>query len=272
MSHTVSGPGRRGIPTFALLDQIVTELGGTKLTFWPFLSGTGEAIYPYGSGTDGIRLLTVGALDGTGAGQHNPMQHVGGIYSYEITNTADSARIESIDNANYSFAGAAFSVGAWVMMQEALGTVRSVVSKYRSTAATQREYDFRFSATGYPILEIYDESVPADWTSTCTVNVLTPFIWQFVVATYSGTEGASAIVHYLNAVAETPVGVETGLFVATEDSTALLEIGSRDQGGASPAQVFQGKIALPFVTGKALTATNVTNIYNIGRKLLGITN
>ena len=260
MGHVISGPGRRGIPTFALLDQFVTVLGGTKLSFWPFLNDSGTSFLPYGSGTDGVVL--------TGQGSPIPTYHVGGVNSYQLE--AGTDYFSSVDNANYSFAGAAFSVGAFVLMQEAVGTARSIISKYRTDVATQREYDFRFSATGYPILEIYDESVPADWTSTCTVNVLTPFVWQFVVATYSGTEGASAIVHYLDAVAETPTAVETGLFVATEDTTALLTVGARNS--PTPAQMFKGRIALPFVTGIALTAANVTTLYNLGRQLLGLTN
>jgi len=261
--------GNGALKTFDLLDQIVTILGGTKLAFWPFLTGSGEAIFPYGSGNDAGVLTSATALNAAGAGGHDPHLHPGGVYSYQVDGTADADRISAADDADYTFATGGVSWGAWVLMQEATGTARSIIAKYRSTAATQREYDLRISATGYPILEIYDEA-DGDWTSTCTVNVLTPFTWAFVVATYSGTEGASAIVHYLNGTAETPVGVETLAFGAMVDTTATLTIGSRDQGGASPTQVFQGRIALPFVTGKALTAANVSALYGIGKTLLGV--
>ena len=271
MGHTISGPGRRGIPTFALLDQMVTVLGGTKLAFWPFLTGSGEAIFPYGSGNDAGVLTSATALNAAGAGGHDPYLHPGGVYSYQFDGTADADRISAADDADYTFATGGVSWGAWVMMQEAVGTARSVIAKFRTTAAAQREYDLRLSATGYPIMQIYDEA-DGDWTSTCTVNVVVPFTWAFVVATYSGTEGASAIVHYLNGTAETPTAVETLAFGAMIDTTATLTIGSRDQGGASPDQAFQGRIALPFITGKALTAANVTTLYGLGRKLLGLAN
>ena len=264
MSHISSAPGSRGIPTFALLDQMVTVLGGTKLSFWPFIQATGTTLSPYGSGTDGVLLTASSAIESI----LDPLIHVGGVYS--LKNDGTTAWLQSADDADYSFATGGFSVGAWVLMEEPLGTVRSVVSKYRSDAATLREYDFRFTTGGLPVLEIFDESVPADWTSTCVTNTITPFIWQFVVATYSGTEGASAIVHYLNATAETPTGVETGLFVAMEDTAAPVGIGHRNP--ATAAQVFVGRIALPFITGVALTAANVTTLYGLGRKLLGLAN
>src|SRR3990167_7203646 len=63
--------------TFALLDQIVTVLGGTKLSFWPFLSGIGTTTFPYGSGNDGILLTASSAIESI----LDPSQHVGGVHS-----------------------------------------------------------------------------------------------------------------------------------------------------------------------------------------------
>ena len=37
MGHTSSGLGSKAINTFALLDQIITVLGATKPTLFPFL-------------------------------------------------------------------------------------------------------------------------------------------------------------------------------------------------------------------------------------------
>lgn len=285
MGHVVAGPGRRGIPTFALLDQLVTVLGSTKLSFWPFLSASGEACLPYGASTDGIVLTAATALNAAGAGGHDPAPHIGGIYSYQVDGTADADRLQSADNANYSFGDgaidSAFSVGCWVLMQEALGTARTMMAKYRTTAASQREWVFHLSTTGQITLEVHDESVPANWQGLSLTNTIAPWVWQFCVATYAATVTAGApdvygttsdIVTYLNAVAETPVSVKTGVYVAMENGTSTLTVGSNDQGGAAPAGVFQGRIALPFVTGKLLTGANVTTIYSIGKKLLGLSN
>ena len=274
--HISSGLGSKQIKTFALLDQIVTVLGTTKASFWPFFSAgrtTNPNIESYGSGTTPItRTASIAAGAQALLDLFEPHQFPSGLYSYRFI-ASSSYHLAGADHANHSFgtglADTAFSLGVWCQLNEAVGTARSLIAKYRTDAATLREYDFRFSATGYPILELYDESVPASWTSTCTVNVLTPLIWQFVVVTYSGTEGASSIVHYLNAVAETPTAAESGLYVAMEDTTAPALIGARNI-TTNPATPFEGRLALPFITGTALTAANVTTLYGLGKELMGL--
>ena len=46
-------------------------------------------------------------------------------------------------------------------------------------------------------------------------------------------------------------------------------IGASDATGTA-VDVFQGRMALPFITGKELTATEVTTLYGIGKVLLGV--
>jgi hypothetical protein len=179
------------------------------------------------------------------------------------------------DDADYSFGNGTvdvpFSCGIWVKVNEALGTARSLVAKY-GTTATLREYDFRFNTSGQLVLELYDES--ADTTEIATAAdgvVLTPFTWAFCVATYDGGETDPRIHLYINAVDQNAAGLstETGAYVSMEDTAAVLMVGSRDA-VATAAQVFQGRYALPFVTGKELTQAEVTSLYGIGRALLGV--
>jgi hypothetical protein len=88
--------------------------------------------------------------------------------------------------------------------------------------------------------------------------------------TYDGGETAPVINLYLNATSvHDGTSVESGAYLAMENTTAVLMLGSRDAAGTA-TQVFQGRMALPFVTGKALTAAEVTTIYGIGRELLGV--
>src|SRR3990167_10472875 len=124
MGHVSSAPGRANAKTFALLDQIVTVLGGTKQSFWPFLNGVGGNTYPYGSGNDGIlAALNTSTLELV----FDPVQHPGGIHSY--MNDSATANLAAADNANFSFGDSSidspFSIGIWVLMQEALGTERA---------------------------------------------------------------------------------------------------------------------------------------------------
>ena len=259
-------------PTFVLLDQLITILGGTKLSFWPFLNGVGTTVFPYGSGSDAVLVTMGSAIESV----FDPHRHVSGIHSVANDGTAAGNAISSADNANYTFGDASvdspFSCGAWILMQEALGTARSIMAKFGSTA-TAREWDFRFGTDGKLVMELHDESVvgEADETATSAGAALTPFIWQFVTMTYDGGETAPVVNLYINAASvHDGTTAETNAYVAMEDLTNALTIGM-DGTAASPANVFQGRIALPFITGKELTAAEVSTIYNIGRRLLGLT-
>ena len=253
--------------TFALLDQIVTVLGGTKLSFWPFLSGIGTTTFPYGSGNDGILLTASSAIESI----LDPSQHVGGVHS--LANDGTTSYLSAADNANFSFGNgtvdAPFSVGAWIMMHEAVGTQRAIMAKYRTDAVAALEWRFIFNTSGKLILGIYDDDAAANELATSAGTALTPFVWQFAVATYDGGETAPVINIYLNgASVHDGTSVETGAYVAMEDLTGLLTIGH--QNSPTPATVFQGRIALPFLCGKELTAAEVATLYGLGRALLGI--
>jgi hypothetical protein len=256
-----------------LLDQIVTILGGTTQTFWPIISGSGETIFPYGSGADGVKLTAATALNAAGAGGHDPVPH-NGIFSLQVDGTAAADTIVTVDDTNFSFGNAtvdvAFSAGAWILPQEALGTARSIIAKFGTTAATAEEWDFRFDTSGNLELELHDPSVPATEIAT-GVGPLVPFTWSFVVATYDGIEATPGIHLYVNGTDINAAGTstETGAYVAMENTTAILMLGARDA-AATAAQVFQGRIALPFVTGKVLTAAEVASLYGLGKQLIGL--
>jgi len=143
------------------------------------------------------------------------------------------------------------------------------VAKYDS-GGVAREYDFRFGTDGKLVMELYDEDSDTSEIATSAGTALTPFIWQFCVATYDGTEATPAINLYINgASVHDGTSVETGAYVSMDDSAIPVTFGARGP-AATAAQSLQGRLALPFVTGKALTAANVTTLYGIGRTLLGL--
>lgn len=256
-------------PVFLHLDEIVAILGGVKMAFWPFLNGVGGNTYPYGSGNDGILLA---ANASTLELVFDPARH-GGIHSY--MNDSATANLAAADNANFSHGDSTvdtpFSIGIWILMQEALGTARSLMAKYGSTAAA-KEYDFRFGTDGKLVMELLDESVVGDASeiATSTGTALTPWIWQFVTMTYDGNEATPVINLYINGVSvHDGTSVETNAYVAMEDLAASLMVGARDATGTA-AQVLQGRFALPFITGKELTAAEVLSLYGIGKVLIGL--
>src|SRR3990167_270435 len=268
MTITSSGLGSKAIKTFDLLDQIVTVLGATKLAFYPFLSGHGTEAFPYGTGSDGLVLTASAALESV----FDPMQHVGGVFSYYNDSSA-SGNLQAADNAAYLHAGAGgMSMGLWIYPTEAVGTKRSLISKYDATGAAEvREYTFDFDTSGNLVLELYDETNNASEIGTGASDIIVPFRWQFVVATYDGVAGTPGVHLYRNAVDQLSSGAttETGAFADMVDGAGAFGVGGQIRAG-SVEQEFEGRIALPFITGKALTAANVTTLYGLGRTLLGI--
>lgn len=265
--------GYRSTP-FKELNDIVTILGGTKMVFFPFITNKGTDVFPYGTGNDGAVAV---ASDEAGVvaleAEFDPVPLVGGIHAYYFDSSANN-HLNGGDDADYSHGNGtvdtAFSLGAWIMPTEALGTARTIIAKYGSTANAE-EYDFRFDTSGNLVLELHDASASATEIGTGASDVLVPWVWNFVVATYDGTETAPDVHLYKNASDTLAAGTttETGSYVAMEDTAAGLLIGARNATG-TPAQEFEGYMALPFVTGKELTAEEVTDLYNKGRKLLGL--
>ena len=263
------------IPTFSRLDDIVTILGGTKLAFYPFSTNRGFYILPYGAGTDGIRM-TSNDENGVVAvhAEFAPIPLIGGVYAYYFERAGNNHIVTS-DNAAYTHGAGtsdnAFSCGAWIYPTEVLGTLSTIVAKFGTTAATSEEYDFRFDTSGNLVLELHDPSVPATEIATGASNVLVPWAWNFVVATYDGAQAAPDIHLYRNASDTNASGAstESGAYVAMQDTASEFMIGARDA-TATPAQEFLGYMALPFITGKELTAANVASLYDIGQELLGL--
>jgi len=263
--------------TFQDLATIASILGTTKASLWPILDGPHDdaanaSQHTYGSG-GAIAPASFSDEGGPLAPSVVHLhRHTSGLYSWHNLSAENQHLAVLADNASHTFGDgaedAAFSLGAWVLFNEALGTVRTIIAKYRSTAAEAREYDFRISTIGRLVLELYDESADATEISTGG-TAITPRVWAFVVATYNGNEADPRIHLYLNGVDTNSDGlsVETGAYVAMENLAAPLLIGARDLTD-SPEQEFEGRIALPFVTGKALTSSEVARLYSLGRTLL----
>lgn len=259
----------RTIKTYALLDQMVAILGGTKLTFLPILSNTGTELFPYGSGNDVGVALTQAALESV----FDPKLEIGGIYSlYNDSSVSANTQFAS-DEAAQSFAGTGgMSVGGWFMPTEDLGTARTFLSKYDATGAAEvREWDFRMDTSGNLVLELYDESANASEIGTGSGDTVVPWVWNFVVATYDGT-AATPAVHLYRDASDTLSGggtTETGAFVDMEDTATIAAICAQKWAGSIEAE-FEGRFALPFMCGKELSSVEVTALYNIGRTLLGV--
>lgn len=257
---TVYNPGLE-----AKLNSILTTLGTTKRSLWPCWEKTGVLVAGVGVG-DLIPSETAGAAEAL-EDDFSPLLLPCGLFSYHFHPTGDH-HLAGIDHANYTFGDgsvdAAFSVGAWIRPNAIVSN--TIMAKY---SATVREWRFWIDADGKLDLELYDES--ADTTEiAASTAALTLGQMQFVVATYDGGETAPVVNLYVDGVlANDGSTTETGAYVAMEDTATPLTVGCSGV-TATPVNEFHGRIALPFITGKELTAAEVASLYALMNPMVGI--
>lgn len=251
--------------TFRNLTSIMSILGTTKASLWPFLEGTGQLVTCLGVG-DLIPSETAGAAENLQT-DYAPVLHAGGVYSYHFHPTGDH-HLAGSDNAAYSFGDgsvdAPFSVGAWIFPNAIASN--TIMAKY---SATVREWRFWIDASGKLNLELYDESSDKTEIAASTAAVTNQRA-QFVVASYDGGETDPVVNLYVNgALVNDGTTTEVSDYTAMEDTATPLTIGCSGV-TATPVNEFHGRIALPFITGKALSAAEVQQLATIYAALLGV--
>lgn len=248
---------------FPLLDAMMDILGTTKATLWPIFESTGNVIRSF-RGAAHYFTMTDGGAQG-----FYPFRHVGGINSLHFLKT-DDMHGAGEDHADFEFGDGtvdvAFSMGAWVW-QDVQGAEAAILAKF-DVAGTLREWKFAVNASNKPELTLYDES--ADTTEVGAADTaLTLNRWHFVVITYDGDEADPDVNFYLDGAADGEGTTETGAYVAMEATATPLMLGAADD-TAAPTIEFNGRIALPFICGKELTAVEVNRLYGLSRTLMGV--
>lgn len=265
MGVVISGGQSRVDPvqTFKLLDQIITTLGSTKTTLFPFFEATDDLVRSY---KENYHTL-VPTSNGPG---FDPFKHPGGLNSY-LFDPNYSMYLKGEDHGDYTFKTSGqneddpFSVGMWILPYDI--TAVTLIAKYDTNS--KREWRLYINGSNKLVFDLYDEDGDRTEIGTSTTSV-TANQWTFVVHTYDGTETAPVVAFYQNATADATTSTsETNSYVNMEDLTAPLTIGA-DLATDVPAQPFNGRIALPFVAGKKLSAAEVTTLYGIGRTLIGV--
>jgi hypothetical protein len=268
-----SGVGSESINTIAVLDSIMTALGSTKPTLFPFFesvgcgtaSGTG-LITNYKGAYHTLQCADEVPTATTLQAEFSPYRHVGGVHSYQFT-SAGNHNLMGEDSTDYEFpTNAAFSVGAWICPTDI--TTVTIMSKY--DVNLQREFLLQLDANSKLSFTSYDETNDHTiiYTGTTALVVNT---WTFVVVTTTGAETTTGQIGYLNATAEATTNViSNALYASQPGGSAKLLVGANYNTTPALTNLFSGRIALPFITGTTLTAANVSTIYSAGRILLGI--
>ncbi|KKL27395.1 hypothetical protein LCGC14_2385580 [marine sediment metagenome] len=264
---------------FEDLDAILTLLGTTNTFFWPFLESTGIDVQSYGeedapliSGEAGTNVELNDPATGWA-----PFKHLGGVHSYHFEG-ADDQHLHGGDAAKLSFNGttdAAFSVGCFFYAEAATGTL---ISKY-DAAGTAREWRLHLLAGPDLGLELFQDII-LDSETAQTTTALSLRQWYSGVITYGGAGGdggggaekqaANDMIIYIDGVAVTATVSEVGgAYVDMVGGATGVMIGANDD-NAAPANEFTGRMGLPILCGKQMSAVNVAEYHARGKRLLGL--
>lgn len=260
------------IKTFDLLDQFVAILGSTKPTLFPFLEtvGGGTAgwcnIENYKGATHFVQATDEAANAITLQAEFSPYIHVGGVGSYAF-DAGGSQYLQGEDSTDYEFATAAdFSVGAFILPTDI--TSVAVLAKY--DVNVQREWKLGLDGNSKLELESYDEGNNQDRIGASDTAVVVN-TWTFICATTDGADSNASMSFYLNGVADGSGNTASdGAYTNQPATTAKLAIGACHNTTPVVTELFSGRIALPFITGKVLTAANVAALKGLGGRLLGL--
>lgn len=253
---------------WGLLDVIAGVLGTTKSSFWPFFESTGQAIAGFGAATSLVPRDEAAARNLED--EWFPRVTKSGIH-YVVKNVASTNNHFSAgDDASYSFTDGSndddpFSMGMFIA-PSGFAAAQTLFGKYNAAA---EEFDFRIDTSGMLELELHDASASATEVATATTALAVDRL-QHVCVTYDGDETDPAIKFYIDGVlAGEAAAAETGAYVGMENTATPLLVAARGL-TAAPAQEFDGWMAMPFMTGKELTAQEVAQLYSAARALVGV--
>jgi len=245
------------------LNDILTILGTTTPHLFPFWEKTGQLV-------TGISVIDLVPRETAGAAEdlehdYAPLELPCGLYSYHLHPTGDH-HLAGSDHADLSFAGTGgMSLGAWI--RPTTITSNAIIAKY-DVAGADREYRLWLDAATKLDFEMYDDTANASSITISAATAITKGALQFVVATYDGVAATPGVVLYVNGAAVTGT-TTTGAWTDMIPGATPLTVGSAGV-TATPTFEFHGRIALPFLCGKALTAAEVASLYKITLPMVGL--
>lgn len=255
----------------ARLKRIITILGNTKRSFYPFIESTGTTVRNFGAAS------ALASADEAGnvnlQAEFTPIVglEASGLFRYNFSGD-NNRHLHAADHADHSFEGAteAFSGVIWVIQRETGSAIQVLMSKYDEGVAT--EWDFHLSASDALTLRMYDgiDGATGDIIAVDTGPVITRDKFTMVGFTYDGGADAGVVRFYVNGGLSSAITVtETSAYVNMDDTAAEFLVGARNDGGA-PEELFEGWLWAPQLTAKALSAADHRALYAEERVLVGV--
>lgn len=262
----------------AVYEAVLTELGatGTIVPLGDPIYRTGGTTFRSVSGVSGLETAVWTASEAPESFDTPPTrQGICPVVNFNGTDeylTAPDAGYWTRDDSG----AAPVSMGGWVYLTDDSSS-RTLLSKYDN--GNGREWLLYVTGSDFLQFLVRDESASA--ASDRTTDAAVPLgRWVFLVVTYDGTGGTAPLggancVIYVDGVAFASTNNNSNTYVAMEDGTGTVSVGSNQGGGSSARQhYFDGKIAGgpagPIFTQIELTAEQVMNIYRLQKGALAL--
>ena len=182
----------------------------------------------------------------------------------EWTETTDAAYWTRDDSAG----SGPFSMAFWIRPTD----VTNITLLGKQDTSNQEWY-LRMGGNAKATMTLVDNSANQA-TSRSSSSALVADEWTFLVVTYDGSGGPTAadgISMYVNGVADNGAASNNGSYVGMEDKAGHVGLGHRIE---SRIELFAGQIAGgptgPIFTQSELTASQVAQLYNMGRTTLAL--
>jgi hypothetical protein len=245
----------------SFIGQVLAITGDTRLLFLPDAADTTT------STDQSLNALTI-THSSTIATR---LSRLGIGYSISMNGTTNNSTLA--DSNLHSFgtgaADSAFSVFSLVRVTDSAAR-RVLVGK--SDSAVGNEWTFEVSATDFLSLILNDNGVPTSAARVANA-VITHAAWRFFVGTYSAATGGATAANdmalYTNGLVTASTATNSGTYVAMENLTPGLSLGSRLT-SAAPSLAMAGDEALHGLCQKALSASEVWALYQHVKGYFGI--
>ena len=173
---------------------------------------------------------------------------------------ADYISIADHNDFSFDASSQTFSLSAWIFWNGNNGAIQSFFGKWGASA---REWLFRINAGNKLEVILYDEDEDGYIGIRNSTSVVAGE-WHHVVATATtGTTNASCKV-YLNGENVGDTSSDSGTFVAMEQLSGVVSIGSDTPSTLRP---FNGSVTEACIFDKTLSQAEVTELYNNGLAL-----
>ncbi|HPV97926.1 MAG TPA: hypothetical protein PLZ78_08880 [Spirochaetota bacterium] len=248
--YVVSVGGEFTAQPYELAGTILGELTAAKLIFsWDSCPN---------AETDLSNNSNAGTYNGTMLAADRLL--LGRAWTLDFDGTDDYVSVADSDTLSFTngSADSAFSIGGWIEVTDTAAG-RSILAKW--DAAEKREYALTLGPDEKLVLNQYDE------TNNKMCGIVTKSAlsagWHFIVATQSGTGGATAMntaIIYVDGLAVASTASNDAGYVCMQNQTTLLTIGAhKDVYGYG--YFFPSDMGQVFITGEALSAAAVWKMY-----------